>query len=183
MTGLSLRLTGYRGMGEFAEIDLDERLAVVRTGARPSVSSYQSTGSLRGNFEPFPQCGIRQHLDGHDIRSRLAGHGNHPDSPNVYRSMVAGSLTERAPGRGAGMGFTKVGMALLPERRSPDGAKRNPGKYLQRMGRSRVALRSTRATRYNAGGASRRCRSRRSPRRRRYARPTPRARPRRYRTR
>jgi hypothetical protein len=73
VTGLSLRLTGYWGMAEFAEIDLDKRLAVVGARARPSVSFHQSTGSLWGNREPFAQLGVRQHLDGHDIRSRLAG--------------------------------------------------------------------------------------------------------------
>src|SRR5207237_10772997 len=71
--GLSLRLTGYWGMREFAEIDLDKRLAVVGAGARPSVSFHQSTGSLWGSCERSSQFGIRQHLDGNGIRSRLAG--------------------------------------------------------------------------------------------------------------
>src|SRR6185312_9415847 len=59
-------------MAEFAEIDLDKRLAVVGARARPSMSLHQSAGSLRGNFEPLSQFGIRQHLDGHDIRSRFS---------------------------------------------------------------------------------------------------------------
>ena len=60
-------------MADFGEVDLHKRLAVVGAGTRPAMSFYQSPGSLRRNFEPFTQVGVRQHLDGHDIRSRLAG--------------------------------------------------------------------------------------------------------------
>src|SRR2546429_2017153 len=67
VTGLGLRLTDDRGMADFGEVDLYKRLAVVGAGTRPSMSFYQSPGSLRGNCEPFAQFGIRQHLDGHDI--------------------------------------------------------------------------------------------------------------------
>jgi hypothetical protein len=57
-------------MADLGEIDLHQRLAIVGAGTRPSMSFYQSPGSLRRNFEPIAQIGIRQHLDGHDIRSR-----------------------------------------------------------------------------------------------------------------
>jgi hypothetical protein len=57
-------------MADLGEIDLHKRLAIVGAGTRPSMSFYQSPGSLRRNFEPIAQIGIRQHLDGHDIRSR-----------------------------------------------------------------------------------------------------------------
>jgi hypothetical protein len=83
LTGRCLRRTGDRRMADFGEIDLHKRLAVVGTGTRPPVSFYQSPGSLRGNFEPFTQVGVRQHFDGHSIRSRLAGR-----SPPGRKRMV-----------------------------------------------------------------------------------------------
>jgi hypothetical protein len=141
-----LRLTGYWGMAEFAEIDLDKRLAVVGARARPSVSFHQSTGSLWEIVSLSPSSAYVSISTGM-ISAPVWPDGHHPDTAyGINLWLRAGLPGAGALARRAGVNFTKVQAALL-QRRSPDGAKRNPGKSRRRIGGSRVALRFTRATR------------------------------------
>src|SRR5690242_21711331 len=83
-------------MVDFGEIDVNERLAIVGARARPAMSFHQGPRGLRGNFEPFTQLGVRQHLDGHKIRSAWPG-GHHPDTANSNNLKVKGWFTRVEP--------------------------------------------------------------------------------------